>query len=285
MVSTNYSSCFQPLPSQEGRVVPYIEPPFVPTVGKLFLTCNQYTAQNENGTYTVSVKLLRDEEGVTIEHVSNGNLLMRIQILSEKLLDHNSRNEYYLLSDKYHELFLDYHRSLSKKMKEESKIRKAERKVKQAECEREHEEKLQEIQRVYDESMKHPIVVIGKPAFLVFNFMVTHGINAAITVKDTTQHALIATGETVAKTARVAKENISKLVFFCSYALVRVKPSAGDGRNYDMEQHVDMWKAGQLHFQSLLERLKRDSNFSQISQNTSYSPSPVAQLLYNEKKM
>ena len=254
MVSTNYSPCFQPLPSQEVRMVPYKEPPFVPTVGKLFLTCNQYTAQNEDGTYTVSVKLLRDKDCITIEHVSNGDLFMRIQIVSEKLLDFQSRNEYFLLSNKYHELFLDHYRRLNEKRKAEWKIRKAEQK-------REFAERRLELQRIHERAMNHPLI-------LIHDFVAIHATNIAVTTKNFTQNALILTRDTSVKTASVAKESISKVVFFCSAAWVYINSSQDAGNNGKMQPVIDM----------------RKLIVKKIAQNSSYAPSLIAQLLYNEKK-
>ncbi len=246
MVSTNYSPYFQPLPSQEVRVMPYVEPPFLPTTGEAVLPYKEYTVQDKAGTYTVNVNLLHTPGCITIEHVANGNLLMRIQIIREKIFDVKSTEEYLLLSYKYTELYENYYNLLSAKR------------------DLEH-------QRWLERANNQPIIIIG-------DFVVKHGTNIAIATKN----ALIATGETVAKTARVARENISKLVFFCSYALVCVKPSAGSGGYCEHRKQMDKGKSVQFYFQSILER---QNTFKQDSQNTSCSSSLIAQLLCNEKKM
>lgn len=258
MVSSNYSSSyFQPLPSQEVGLVPYVEPPLTPTIDEHVFPYTEYIAEDDRGPYRVNVNVLYCSSGLMIEHVANGNLLMRIKIIEEKLLNSHIL-DYYKIVNKYQDWRIE-------KIKIESEQRKIEHEKIMASC-------AELLARDNEKDM------LDKAILMLGGVVV----NTAVATKNITQHALIATRDTAVKTARVARENISKLVFFCSYALVRVKPSPGVGRNYDIQQHVDMWKAGQLHFQSLLERQKI---FKQTLQDTSYSPSPVAQLLYNEKKM
>lgn len=253
MVSTNYSSCFQPLPSQEVRLVPYVEPPFTPTIDEHIFPYAEYMAEDEMGSYRVNVNVLYCSSGLTIEHVANGNLLMRVKIIREKLLSCNVFD--------YNNIVAKYHDWRIKQITVDSEQLLVE-----------HEK----IMSRFKESLAN-----DNDKDMLDKAILTLGgvvVNSAIATKN----ALISTRDTVIKTATVARENISKLVFFCSYALVRVKPSEGNGGYCQHGKQMDKGKYVQFYFQSILER---QNNFKQDSQNTSHSSSLVAQLLCNEKKM
>ena len=257
MVSTNYSPCFQPLPPQEVGLVPYIEPPLTPMIDEHVFPYTEYIAEDERGPYKVNVNVLYCSDGLTIDHVANGNLLMRVKIIRQQLLSGHIF-DYNKIVAKYHDWRI-----------EQIKIESEQLKI-------EHEK----IMARFEESLaKDNDKDVLDKAILMLGGLV---VDSAIATKNSTRRALIATRDTAVKAARVARENISKLVFFCSYALVRVKSSGEIGDNYNMQRHVDSGKPIQCYFQSILER---QNTFKQDSQNTSYSASPIAQLLCNEKKM
>ena len=101
-------------------------------------------------------------------------------------------------------------------------IKRAESKIREEEWERECAERRLELQRIHERAMNHPIFIVGQPIVFVFDFVATHGTNAAIAVKNITQNALISTRDTAIKTATVARENISKLVLFCCMGIYQL---------------------------------------------------------------